>query len=218
MKIALSAYNNPGRGLTYAHSTNLCPSCGWKFLLGAAANGCQHCAWLFCFCDVFERDQMRLTENGEPKCGVIVVPTAQITIVDTWEVSGLAGTGSHDVVIERVFVPGEYTCEFGPGATPQGKHFQGPLYRYPSALPPRCRLAPWPGGSPKGRWTRAWNWRHRSVLHMVSVRSPIAAVPDDTSRLFYCEVLPDRAGIKHDQLNRAISNIVAIMRCIHNFG
>ena len=59
------------------------------------------------------------------------MPTAQITIVDPWEVSGLAGTGSHDVVIERVFVPGEYTCEFGPGATPPGKHFQGSLYRYP---------------------------------------------------------------------------------------
>jgi indole-3-acetate monooxygenase len=95
------------------------------------ASGCQHCAWLFCFCNVFEADQIRLTENGEPEVRVILVPAAQITIVDTWEVSGLAGTGSHDVVIERVFVPGEYTCEFGPGATPPGKHFQGPLYRYP---------------------------------------------------------------------------------------
>jgi alkylation response protein AidB-like acyl-CoA dehydrogenase len=103
------------------------------------ASGCQHCSWVFCFCNVFEGDQRRLTEKGEPEVRVIVVPTAQVTIVDTWQVSGLAGTGSHDVVIERVFVPGEYTGPFSSGVTPPGKHFQGPLYRYPfyaaAALP-----------------------------------------------------------------------------------
>jgi hypothetical protein len=36
--------------------------------------------------------------------------------------------------------------------------------------------------------------------------------------LFYCEVLPERSGIKHDQLNRNISDIVAVMSCIHYFG
>jgi alkylation response protein AidB-like acyl-CoA dehydrogenase len=74
---------------------------------------------------------MRLTESGEPEVRVVFVPTKQVTILDTWEVSGLAGTGSQDVVLEQVFVPKEYTCPFGPGMTPQGKHFQSPLYRYP---------------------------------------------------------------------------------------
>jgi indole-3-acetate monooxygenase len=34
-------------------------------------------------------------------------------------------------VVEQVFVPEEYTCQFGSSPTPRGKHFQGPLYRYP---------------------------------------------------------------------------------------
>jgi alkylation response protein AidB-like acyl-CoA dehydrogenase len=64
---------------------------------------------------------------------------SQVTIVDTWEVSGLAGTGSHDVVLEQVFVPEIYTGMFGAGPPSHSTHFQGLLYRYPfilaSALP-----------------------------------------------------------------------------------
>jgi alkylation response protein AidB-like acyl-CoA dehydrogenase len=74
---------------------------------------------------------MRLTAHGDPEVRAVCVPTAQATIVDTWEVSGLVGTGSHDVVLEQVFVPGEYTSPFGPGMMAQSKHCQGLLYRYP---------------------------------------------------------------------------------------
>jgi alkylation response protein AidB-like acyl-CoA dehydrogenase len=95
------------------------------------ASGCQHSAWIFTFCNVFVGDQMRLTESGEPEVRAVFVPAKQVTILDTWEVSGLAGTGSHDIVLEQVFVPEEHTCQFGPGVTPPGKHFQSPLYRYP---------------------------------------------------------------------------------------
>jgi indole-3-acetate monooxygenase len=95
------------------------------------ASGCQHTAWIFTMCNVFEGDQMRTTEGGGPEVRTVFVPTPQVTILDTWEVSGLAGTGSHDVVIDQVFVPAAYSCQFGSGMAPQGKHFQGPLYRYP---------------------------------------------------------------------------------------
>jgi alkylation response protein AidB-like acyl-CoA dehydrogenase len=94
-------------------------------------SGCQHSAWFFFVCNVFAADQVRLTEPGNPEVRVVSVPAAQGTILDTWEVSGLAGTGSHDVVLEQVFVPEEYTCPFGPGMTPQGKCFQSPVYRCP---------------------------------------------------------------------------------------
>ena len=95
------------------------------------ASGCHHCTWFFVLCNVVDGDQLRLTESGDPEVRAVFVPIDRLTIVDTWEVSGLAGTGSHDVVLEQVFVRGEYTWLFSPGMTPQGQHFQGPLYRYP---------------------------------------------------------------------------------------
>jgi hypothetical protein len=96
----------------------------------AYACGCQHCTWIFCACQVVEVDHMRLTAEEAPKVRLFFVSTRQVTIVDTWEVSGLAGTGSHDVVFEHVFVPTAFTRPFGPGMEPQGTHYQSPLYRY----------------------------------------------------------------------------------------
>jgi alkylation response protein AidB-like acyl-CoA dehydrogenase len=91
------------------------------------ASGCQHSAWLFCCCTVCDGDQLRLTAHGDPEVRVLFIPTTQVTIVDTWEVSGLAGTGSHDVIIEQVFVPEAYTGIFGAGPLPHSTHFQGLL-------------------------------------------------------------------------------------------
>ena len=95
------------------------------------ASGCQHTSWIFTMCNVFDGDQMRLTESGQPEVRGVFLPTTQVTILDTWDVSGLAGTGSHDIVLEQVFVPEAYSWQFGAGTKPTGKHFQGPLYRYP---------------------------------------------------------------------------------------
>src|SRR4029453_298474 len=54
-----------------------------------------------------------------------------VTILeDTWDVSGLAGTGSHDFTIDGVYVPEGYTLPLGPGML-RGKHYQGALYRFP---------------------------------------------------------------------------------------
>jgi alkylation response protein AidB-like acyl-CoA dehydrogenase len=95
------------------------------------ASGCQHCTWLFGLCHVMEGDQPRLTATGLPEIRAIHVPVEQATILeDTWEVSGLVGTGSHDFTVEQVFVPEAYTWRFGPGM-PRGQYYQGPLYQFP---------------------------------------------------------------------------------------
>jgi alkylation response protein AidB-like acyl-CoA dehydrogenase len=94
------------------------------------ASGCQHSTWIFCGCEVFDGDQRRLTGDGEPEVRLCFVPIRQISILETWDVSGLAGTGSHDVVIDGVFVPAAYTCAFKPGMMPQGPRYQSPVYRY----------------------------------------------------------------------------------------
>jgi alkylation response protein AidB-like acyl-CoA dehydrogenase len=37
------------------------------------------------------------------------IPKGSFTILDTWRVGGLRGTGSHDIVVDNVFVPAEKT-------------------------------------------------------------------------------------------------------------
>ena len=56
-------------------------------------------------------------ENGEPVVGeaaqFMIMPRSEWEILDTWNVSGLRGSGSHDVRAEDVFVPEENTASFG---------------------------------------------------------------------------------------------------------
>jgi len=95
------------------------------------ASGCQHCGWLLALCQVIDGDQPRVTTAGTPEMRVVHVPREKVTILDdTWDVSGLVGTGSHDFVVEPVFVPEGYTWQFTPGL-PRGKHYRGPLYEFP---------------------------------------------------------------------------------------
>ena len=68
----------------------------WSF-----ASGCQHADWFIAHCVV---DDGRM-----PPLRMMVLPAADVDIVDTWTVSGLCGTGSHDFTIEGVFVPDERT-------------------------------------------------------------------------------------------------------------
>lgn len=43
--------------------------------------------------------------SGAPKAGCFFMPVDAVTVLDTWHVDGMAGTGSHDYVIDNVFVP-----------------------------------------------------------------------------------------------------------------
>jgi alkylation response protein AidB-like acyl-CoA dehydrogenase len=55
------------------------------------------------------------------------MPRDQVRIVRNWEVNGLKGTGSHDIVVDQVIVPDSWTfIRGGPSS------LDTPLYRYPS--------------------------------------------------------------------------------------
>jgi len=65
----------------------------WKF-----ASGCEHCGWAYL--------------GGTPAAGggpgersIFLVPRGDYAIEDTWRVSGLKATGSHDIVVKDAFVP-----------------------------------------------------------------------------------------------------------------
>lgn len=76
-----------------------------------------------------------LMDAGEPpKMVFYAVPVSDVTILDTWYVDGMAGTGSNDIAIDDVFVPEHRALDMGlmrTGATPGGELHDSPLYRMP---------------------------------------------------------------------------------------
>lgn len=84
----------------------------------AFASGCQHADWFVAHCFI---DDGRM-----PPIRMMVLPAADIEIIDTWTVSGLCGTGSHDFTIDDEFVPSAHTfAVFDEGGV------EGPVGRIP---------------------------------------------------------------------------------------
>jgi indole-3-acetate monooxygenase len=79
----------------------------WDF-----ASGIDHARWLLCTCTVMDGDAPQLASNGVPEVRHLLVPAAAGTIIDTWSVVGMCGTGSHDFVVDNVFVPRPHTFSF----------------------------------------------------------------------------------------------------------
>jgi len=74
------------------------------------ASGCMHSSALHGACKVFDGDQPRLRPNGDQEIRIAYFyPKTLARIVDTWDVSGLRGTGSHDIEVDDLFVPEERT-------------------------------------------------------------------------------------------------------------
>jgi alkylation response protein AidB-like acyl-CoA dehydrogenase len=56
-----------------------------------------------------------------------VMPRERVSIVKNWDVNGMKGTGSHDIVVDKVVVPESWTFIRGGASS-----LDTPLYRYPS--------------------------------------------------------------------------------------
>ena len=67
--------------------------------------------------------------GGRDRPLTVVLPTADVEILDTWHVVGLAGTGSHDIRFQNLFIPEHRT--WYPGKPPHGEALDGPLFRTP---------------------------------------------------------------------------------------
>ena len=94
----------------------------WPF-----ASGCEHCGWLMAGAVVIEDGKPRLLPSGMPDSRLMLFPHSQAKIVDTWNVSGLRGTGSHDLEIHDLLVPAGRSTSI---ITDRPRE-QGPLYRFP---------------------------------------------------------------------------------------
>lgn len=105
----------------------------------AFGSGVQQCAWMVGGCFLYDGDQRRLTASGQPATRIMVVPIAQVEVIDTWRVAGMRGSGSHDYAFNDLFVPEAFSFNFAePLLRPE------PLYRLPrfgllaSALSAAC--------------------------------------------------------------------------------
>lgn len=97
--------------------------------VGAFSSGCLNANWV-----IVEG----VPVEGQNRALTVVLPVADLEILDTWKVIGLAGTGSHDIRFHDAFIPEHRT--WYPGKTPHGDALEGPLYRTlflggPFALP-----------------------------------------------------------------------------------
>jgi alkylation response protein AidB-like acyl-CoA dehydrogenase len=92
----------------------------------AFGSGSEHCSWLLGGCMVIEDGKPRLV-GRVPDSRMMLFPASDVRIVDTWTVSGLRGTGSHDFEVADVLVPAERAISL----LTDRPVADGPLFRFP---------------------------------------------------------------------------------------
>jgi 3-hydroxy-9,10-secoandrosta-1,3,5(10)-triene-9,17-dione monooxygenase len=95
----------------------------WRF-----SSGCEHASWVLV-------GGLVVGAQGRPvDFMTVLVPRSDYVIEDVWDVIGLRGTASNDVIVERAFVPEHRTMRNYEQAQLRGpgqKVNNGPLYRMP---------------------------------------------------------------------------------------
>lgn len=95
------------------------------------SSGSSHCGWVLLGAINFD------TDGGPPDMRTFLLPRTDYQVIEgTWDTFGLQGTGSFDILVDRVFVPDHRTHRAADGFAcnnpGQGVN-DGPLYRMPWA-------------------------------------------------------------------------------------
>ncbi len=72
--------------------------------------------------------------GGGGEMRMFIVPRAQVEVIDTWQVDGMAGTGSNDMQVRALFVPAHRSQALGPMSMGRGEGAEvhgTPMYRMP---------------------------------------------------------------------------------------
>lgn len=94
----------------------------WKY-----GSGCEHAEYMISGCMVFDGDKPRFVD-GHPEMIWIVHRVADCEILtDSWDTLGLRGSGSHDYVIDDLFVPADFTLVMGETVA----KLNNPIYTFP---------------------------------------------------------------------------------------
>lgn len=82
---------------------------GWRVSgRWAFGSGCTHADRMVGGAMLHEADGTQPTEGGLPAWRTFVLPVDEVTIHETWDPTGLAGTGSHDYSVDGAWVPDEH--------------------------------------------------------------------------------------------------------------
>ncbi|MDG2333248.1 MAG: acyl-CoA dehydrogenase family protein [Myxococcota bacterium] len=93
----------------------------WPF-----GSGTRNADWVLAGCRFFRDGEPILDKRGNPRTNMVIVPASQVEFLDTWNVTGLEGTGSNDFKLEDVPVPEAFISAWNPTPVPEDR-----LYRIP---------------------------------------------------------------------------------------
>ena len=94
----------------------------WPF-----SSGVDHCTWVTGGCIVEENGSPRLLESGRPDVELALFRRDEVEVIDTWRVSGLRATGSHDIAVSELAVPRDHATS----VITRQPLADGPLYAFP---------------------------------------------------------------------------------------
>ncbi|MBI3785190.1 MAG: acyl-CoA dehydrogenase family protein [Deltaproteobacteria bacterium] len=89
-------------------------------------SGTQNADWILGGCLLYRDGEPERTASGAPRAHMVLVPAAEVRFLDTWNVSGLCGTGSTDFELADVVVPQERIIGYM-----RAKPLDGALWAFP---------------------------------------------------------------------------------------
>jgi len=99
----------------------------------AFGSGVTHADWVFGNCVLVGADGQPLpgAAEGQPAMRSVLVPAADVRVLDTWHVLGLKGTGSNDIELVNLRVPATRTFDLFAGLpSVPGPGFVAPLLQF----------------------------------------------------------------------------------------
>jgi indole-3-acetate monooxygenase len=117
----------PGGGTAVAVDGGYVVNGRWTF-----GSGCRESQWMLGNFDLVDEDGVRQGLDGKPALYRAFLPSAECSVIETWDMTGMRGTGSHDWSVTDVFVPKHRTIEV-PGRLlfNQWHRWSGVLYQLP---------------------------------------------------------------------------------------
>ncbi|WP_370246581.1 acyl-CoA dehydrogenase family protein [Nocardioides sp.] len=100
----------------------------WQF-----SSGTDHCQWLFLGALLGDKDGVPLLDP--PQLIHVLIPRSDYTIVeDSWDVVGLKGTGSKDIIVEKALIPEYRTVTYTSlvdGSAWRDRGLENPTFQMP---------------------------------------------------------------------------------------